>query len=124
MIWLRPVFLTLLQPMEREEREILRKRLDKKVIRTREKIESLEEMTKPVSPENSIGRISRMDAINNKSVMEAALRTARDELEGLEYAQNHIDDDDFGKCKKCENPIHSKRLLLLPGSQYCVHCAS
>ena len=35
------------------------------------------EITKPIAPENAIGRISRMDAINNKSVTEAALRQAK-----------------------------------------------
>ena len=35
---------------------------------TKKDIKGLKEATKPISPENSIGRVSRMDAINNKSV--------------------------------------------------------
>ncbi len=31
-------------------------------------IEVLKELTKPIAPENAIGRVSRMDAINNKSI--------------------------------------------------------
>jgi len=37
-------------------------------------------MTQPIAPENAIGRLGRMDAINNKSVMEAALREAEAKL--------------------------------------------
>ncbi len=37
-------------------------------------ISELEELTKPVPLDASIGRISRMNAINNKSINEAALR--------------------------------------------------
>ena len=33
-----------------------------------ERIEEYRELTKPIPPENAIGRVSRMDAINNRSV--------------------------------------------------------
>lgn len=110
--------------MNAEERKILLSRISRNIERTREKIEAMEEMTQPIAPENSIGRVSRMDAIQNKSVMEAALRTARQELEDLEYAQNHIHDPEFGTCKKCKKEIDLKRLMLMPGSPYCIRCAS
>ena len=89
----------------------------------RSKIMDLEEMTKPIGPENAIGRISRMDAINNKSVMEAALRTARQELDDLEYASKQIEKEEFGLCLKCKAEIDFKRLMLMPGSKYCIRCA-
>ena len=52
-------------------------------------------------PENSIGRISRMDAINNKSVVEAALRIAKEKMTELRAMQKKIENSDFGICKKC-----------------------
>ncbi len=110
--------------MNSEERDILRKKIERKLRLTREKIVQMEEMTKPVTPENSIGRISRMDAINNKSVMEAALRTARQELDDLEYAEKHIDDPEFGICQRCEKPIDVKRLMIMPGARRCMRCAN
>ncbi len=87
------------------------------------KIVQMEDMTQPISPENSIGRISRMDAINNKSVMEAALRNARKELDAMKNALAHLADDDFGLCKRCKEKIPMQRLVLMPGSAYCVNCA-
>ncbi len=109
--------------MTGEERQLLRNKIDRRLRVTREKIAQMEEMTQPVTPENSIGRISRMDAINNKSVMEAALRTARKELDDLEYASRHIDDEDFGACQSCTESIEVKRLMVMPGAKECVACA-
>ena len=59
--------------MTSEEREKLKKKLSREITETKETIENLEEATQPISPDNAIGRISRMEAINSKSVNEAAL---------------------------------------------------
>ena len=105
-------------------KEEIRKKLERAITRTKEDIEEYKEMTAPIAPENSIGRVSRMDAINNKSVAEAALRTAESKLHQLEFMLGKIDDADFGRCAKCGQSIPIQRLLLMPQNQYCVHCAS
>ena len=51
-------------------------KLEEAISKTIQKIRRYEEMTQPIAPDNAIGRVSRMDAINNKSVIEAALRKA------------------------------------------------
>ena len=66
------------------------------------------EATKPISPENAIGRVSRMDAINNKSVMEAALRKAEDKLNKLKLVEDSLDDENFGLCLRCKSKIPIK----------------
>ena len=60
--------------MDKEKKDILQQKIIDHIEKEQEKICTLKELTKPISPENAIGRISRMDAINNKSVNEAALR--------------------------------------------------
>lgn len=87
-------------------------------------IVSMEAMTRPVAPENSIGRISRMDAINNKSVMESSLRNTKSRLSKLRVAWHTIDDPDFGVCSMCKQIIQEGRLLYMPESTRCVRCAS
>jgi DnaK suppressor protein len=91
--------------------------------KTEKSIIEYKEITKPIAPENAIGRISRMDAINNKSVAEAALRTAVEKLDKLNYMLSQIGEDDFGVCAKCKNPIPIGRILLMPQSRHCVNCA-
>lgn len=91
--------------------------------KTEKKITEYKELTKPVEPENAIGRISRMDAINNKSVIEAALRKSKEKLEKLKLAITKVDDDDFGICTRCHKPIPLGRILIMPQARNCVSCS-
>ena len=109
--------------MTSEEREKLKKKLSREITETKETIENLEEATQPISPDNAIGRISRMEAINSKSVNEAALDGAVAKLSKLENALSRIDREDFGLCSKCKEPIQFARLLFMPESDRCVACA-
>ena len=43
-------------------------------------INELRQIAKPIEPENAIGRISRMDAINNKSINDRMLRNSLEKL--------------------------------------------
>ena len=111
--------------MDALEKQALKERIEEEIEKTTDAVAKYEEVAKPVAPENSIGRISRMDAINNKSVTEAALRTAKRKLKKLQLALSKIDEDpNFGHCKRCKKIIQSQRLMLMPESQYCVKCAS
>ena len=47
----------------------IKEQLSKEISVTRSKISKYTELSKPIAPENSIGRVSRMDAINNKSIV-------------------------------------------------------
>lgn len=104
-----------------------REQLKAKIIATIEemgmKIKQLEENTKPIGPENAIGRVSRMDAINNKSVAEAALRSSKRKLSKLQTALTKIDRPEFGICTRCKRPIATARLMYMPESNRCIRCA-
>jgi len=60
--------------MIQDEKINIRNRIEEKIIKLKEDIANLIDLTKPISPDCAIGRVSRMDAINNKSINEAALR--------------------------------------------------
>ena len=109
--------------MDAAQKEELRLKIEEELAKTKSKIEEYKEFTKPIAPENAIGRVSRMDAINNKSVNEAALRKAEQKLKGLQVALNNLEDPDFGKCARCKNDIPVGRILLMPHARFCVHCA-
>ena len=106
-----------------DQRFQLKEKIEKAIKRTKRDIEELEELTQPIAPENSLGRITRMDAINNKSVSEASLRQAEDKLSKLEYALKRINDQDLDQCVQCKSEIPYPRLLLIPESNKCVRCA-
>ena len=110
--------------MNEQQRNEAMGSIKKSIEETRKDISSLKELTKPISPENAIGRVSRMDGINNKSVNEAALRNAINKLALLESALQRVNNEDFGLCIRCKNQIPIQRILLMPQSNRCVHCAS
>lgn len=101
----------------------IKAQINSEIEKTIKLIQEYTELTKPVEPENAIGRISRMDAINNKSVTEAALRKAKEKLDKLKFALSKVDDDDFGLCTKCKKPIPLGRVLIMPQARTCVHCS-
>ena len=107
--------------------EIDKKEIEEKLLAAIEKtkavIKEYRELTKPVSPDVAIGRISRMDAINNKSVNEASLRQAEEKLRNLNRVHSQLGKEEFGKCLKCKKEIPLGRILIRPESLYCVECA-
>ena len=109
--------------MNAKERKEIEQKLIEEIKKTKASIVEYKELTKPIAPENAIGRISRMDAINNKSVTEAALRKVEEKLRMLEYGFTQLDKKGFGTCARCERPIPLGRLLLMPHSRHCVSCA-
>jgi len=104
-------------------KEMILKKINEEIETTKRTVLELKELTAPVAPDCAIGRVSRMDAINNKSINENALRKAEQKLKGLTIALQNIDDPDFGKCARCKNDIPLGRILLVPQSRFCVHCA-
>ncbi|MBV8863853.1 MAG: TraR/DksA C4-type zinc finger protein [Acidobacteriaceae bacterium] len=43
-------------------------------------------------------------------------------LKGIRAALDRIEDDIYGVCLRCEEPIAEKRLKAVPWAQYCVGC--
>lgn len=111
-------------PMENTQKAQLRAQIDQKIEDLKEDIRSYENLTRPVSPDNAIGRLTRMEALNSKSINEAALHKARQLLSRLEKARQEIDNEDFGLCRNCEEPIPFKRMLIMPEARLCVQCAA
>lgn len=101
----------------------IRQRAERKKADLEERIQEYRELTKPIPPSEAIGRVSRMDAINNRSVNEAALRQLERELEGLIKAMDRMREEKYGKCLRCGEDIPTGRLMLMPGATRCVRCA-
>jgi DnaK suppressor protein len=109
--------------MNPKEKECIRQAILEKIDGLKKNIETFRELSKPVPPDNAIGRITRMEAINSKSINQASLEKSRHRLNRLEKALKMIKNPDFGHCMSCEEPIPYKRLMILPESPFCVSCA-
>ena len=108
---------------ENMTREEIKLNLLKAIEKTEKAITDYKELTKPIAPDDAIGRVSRMDAINNKSVNEASLRQAQQKLKNLHRVLDQLGTEDFGRCLKCKTEIPVGRILIRPESLYCIKCA-
>jgi len=106
---------------EKERKEIVDVILNQ-IEKSEIKIEELKEFTQPISPDNAIGRVSRMDAINNKSIYDASMNNTRQRLEQLKQVLKLTDDADFGICTQCRQSIPIERLKIRPEIRLCASC--
>ena len=109
--------------MQSEDLKKLKNRIQAEIIEEKSLIKNLVETSKPVSPDNAIGRLTRMEAISSRGVSEASLNSAREKLGKLERALEKIDQPGFGICIRCEKQIPLGRIMALPENALCVPCA-
>lgn len=86
-------------------------------------IAHLEEATQPIAPDNSIGRLTRMDAIGGKGVNDALLENIRKRLQSLQSAYAILLTEQFGKCNICKQIISFARMKAIPETKVCTNCA-
>lgn len=80
--------------------------------------------TAPVQLDTSIGRLSRMDAMQSHQMALALKERRRLQLTRVERAQRAIKDGTYGACKLCLGPIAEERLEMQPEATVCVTCAA
>ncbi|MFO7748786.1 MAG: TraR/DksA C4-type zinc finger protein [Desulfobacteraceae bacterium] len=108
--------------MDNHQKTELKEKIAERIQEAEKNIGAYRQLIKPIAPDSAIGRISRMEAINSKSINEAALKRAMDTLSQLETALTLIDRPDFGLCSGCEEPIPFARLMIMPQAKLCVQC--
>ena len=105
--------------------EIARRRLaDRKA-----EIEALSELSEEsrstvVLDQQAVGRLSRMDSMQQQAMVEAQERQRQRDLVRIEMAERRIKDGDYGYCAECDEEIPDGRLEIDPMAEKCVHCAS
>jgi|SRR5690554_4911286 len=108
--------------MTTEERKALFVFIEAEIVKLEKKIAELKQFTEPVAPDDAIGRVSRMDAINNKSVFDASLRNSQTRLLQLQQIMGLKNADSFGICTKCHQSIPLERLKIRPEIRLCASC--
>jgi DnaK suppressor protein len=72
----------------------------------------------------SVGRLSRMDAMQVQAMAQAVERRRSHEIERIKATLRRIDDGDFGYCMICGKEISPKRLAIDSTTATCIDCAS
>ncbi|GHB17955.1 molecular chaperone DnaK [Pseudovibrio japonicus] len=73
--------------------------------------------------QQSVGRLSRMDAMQRQAMAQANDRQRARELQRIESALHRIKEDEYGFCLECGEDIPEARLRADPAALYCVPCA-
>lgn len=85
---------------------------------------SSRESRKPVELDQSrVGRLSRMDALQDQAMALETERRREFEIRRIDAALARIESGDYGFCLTCGEEIEPKRLELDPATPVCVGCA-
>ena len=87
-------------------------------------LESSKGSTQAVEPDRAIGRLTCMDAIQQQSMAKANRATYQLRLQQAEQALRHLEEDDYGYCRRCDEDIGYRRLKAKPETPFCVNCQS
>ena len=86
-------------------------------------VAAAEGASQPVAlDQSSVGRVSRMDAMQVQAMVLASLRGHKLRLQQIEQALRLIEDGEYGLCRRCEEPVGYPRLKARPETPFCLHC--
>jgi len=71
----------------------------------------------------SVGRLSRMDALQGQAMAQATSERRAARLRRIDAALERIESGDYGYCTVCDEPVAAARLNNDPAVPTCVGCA-
>ena len=99
------------------------------LLRLKAELESLSEISEEsratvTLDQQSVGRLSRMDALQGQAMAQASERQRRANIQRIEAALHRLDSGDYGYCAECGEEIAEGRLQADPAAAFCIRCAS
>ena len=85
-------------------------------------LDATKEGTQVVNLDEPIGRLTRMDAIQQQNVSAANRRSIDLRLRQVLQALESIKRGEYGYCRRCDDEIPYPRLAARPESPYCLDC--
>ncbi len=80
---------------------------------------------KPVDlDQSSVGRLSRMDAMQSQAMAVENKRRREIQLTRIEAALERMEEGEYGYCPVCDEEINLRRLQVDPANPFCLNCAS
>ncbi|MBW2528022.1 MAG: TraR/DksA C4-type zinc finger protein [Deltaproteobacteria bacterium] len=80
--------------------------------------------TSAVAPDDAIGRLTRLDAMQQQRMAIEERRRREVRSQQVAAALAAIDSGDYGCCRRCQEPIGYRRLKAKPESPFCLPCAA
>ncbi len=112
-----------MQELSEEQAETLRERLVELVGVLEESLRASTDSADPVVLDQStVGRLSRMDAMQQQAMAKATREKTQLRLAQCKVALSTFDRGEYGLCRKCEEPIGYRRLCAKPEAPFCLEC--
>ncbi len=109
--------------LTRPQLERLRQILETSLGEITRQLEHSDESTRPVElDQQSVGRVSRIDAIQQQQMAIAGRDQGERLALAIRRALQRIEDGSYGYCLHCEEPIAFARLEARPQATLCVTC--
>lgn len=77
-----------------------------------------------VLDQTSVGRLSRMDAMQQQAMAKATRQKRATEVLAIKNALLRLEEGEYGYCEDCGEDIPAKRLELTPTAVRCISCAN
>jgi DnaK suppressor protein len=106
-----------------QNQEAYRKTLQDSLEEIEDYLTKTEESAVAVSPDKSLGRLSRMEAMQDQQLILEARRRKKMQKVAVLSALQRIENGQFGICIFCGKPIAPERLDVAPESSTCVSCS-
>jgi len=87
-------------------------------------LSSTSEAARPVDLGLPIGRVSRVDAMQQQSMLAANRTSATRRRQQVDAALRRIAEDEYGDCAACGEAIDPRRLEAQPEAALCIRCKS
>lgn len=73
--------------------------------------------------QQSVGRLSRMDALQRQAMAQATARRRAARRQRITAALSRLEEGEFGYCQDCGEDIAEGRIRLDPTASLCMSCA-
>ena len=86
-------------------------------------LESSEDAAAAVSPDKGLGRLSRMEAMQDQQLVMEMRRRKKRQLVEIKSAISRLEMGNYGTCVFCGKEIPPERLEVAPEVQTCMSCS-
>lgn len=109
--------------LNQDQLERLRERLEDLAAELEAALASSAEAARPVELDQpAVGRVSRVDAIQQQQMVRANRQAQRVRLQQTRAALSRFAEGEYGECTQCGESIGFARLAVRPESLFCVTC--
>ena len=110
--------------MEPDRILYFRERLETLRVEVNDYLDSSKDASEAVQLDTSIGRLSRMDAMQDQQMALELRRRKENQLLRIQSAMDRINQGSYGLCLSCKQAIAEERLELSPDAVICVKYSS